>query len=89
MTSAARRDVPPIHLRTGRVTAKTSDMSIQSRRNRESNTTTITPVTSGTSCTTVPRVIEPRVETAQRRKRFGLSALSVRMTDRADLARWI
>jgi len=81
MTRAARRVL--------RVTAKTSDMSIQSRRNREPHTTTIAPVTSRARHTIVLRVIECRVETTQRRKRFYLSTLRIRVTDRADRARWI
>ena len=89
MTSAARRDVSSICLSVGRVTAKTRDVSIQSRWNREPNTTTISTMTSGTSRTTVFRVIKRRVETTQRWKRFHLSTLSVRVTDRADLTRLI
>jgi len=89
MTGAARRDVPSIRLRARRVTAKTSDVSIQARRNRQPDTTTISPVTSGTSRIRMLRVIEPRVETAQRWKRFDLSTLHVCVTDRADLARGI
>ena len=46
-------------------------------------------MTSGTSRTTVLRVIEARIETAQRWKRFDLTALRVCVTDRADRARWI
>ena len=87
MTRAARRDVFPIRLRTRRVTAKTSDVRIHSRRNREPDTTTIAPVTSGASRTVVPRVIEPRIKTPQRWKRFHLSALRVCVTDGADRAR--
>ena len=89
MTGAARRDVSPIRLRARRVTAKTRDMRIHSRRNREPNTTTIPPVTRGASRTTMLRVIEPCVETAQRWKRFHFSTLRVCMADRADLARRI
>ena len=89
VTGAARRDVSSICLSSGRVTAKTGDVSIQSRGNREPNATTISPVTSGASSTTVFRVIEPRVETPQWWKRFDLSTLSIRVTDRADLARRI
>ena len=89
MTRAARRDVAPIHLRARRVTTKTSDVRILPRGNREPDTTTIAPGTSRTSRTTVHRVIEPRIETAQRWKRFHLSALRVCVTDRADRARWI
>lgn len=43
-------------------------------------------MTSYTSGPGVFRVIEPDVETAQRRKRFDFSALHVRVTDRADRA---
>jgi len=71
------------------MTGKTGDVSIQSRGNREPNTASTSPVTTSTSSATVFRVIEPRVETAQRWKGFDLSALSVCVTDRADLARWI
>ena len=46
-------------------------------------------MTSSTSSVTVFGVIEPRVETLQRWKRFDLATLSVRVTDRADLARRI
>lgn len=91
MTSATRRDVSSVCLCIRRVTAKTSDMSVQPRRNRERNATTVSPVTTGTSSTrsSVLRMIEPGVETAQRWKRFDLSALRIRVTDRADLARGI
>lgn len=89
MTRAARRDVAPVCLGTRRVTAKTRDVSIQPRGNREPDATTISPVTSGTTRVTVFRMIEPRIKTAQRRKRFDLSTLSVRVTDRADLARLV
>lgn len=89
MTGAARRDVSPIHLRIRRVTAKTSDMRIQSRGNRQPDTTRIAPVTSSTRCITVLRVIEPCIETPQRWKRFDFSTLRVCVTDRADRARWI
>ena len=89
MTRAARRDVFPIRLCARRVTAKTRDVRIQSRRNREPDTTTIAPVTSGASRTIVLRVIEPRIETAQRWKRFDLSTLRVCVTDGADRARRI
>jgi len=89
MTSTARRNVLPIRLRARRVTAKTGDVSIRSRGNRESNPATITPVTCGTSSITVFRVVKFRVETLQRWKRFDLSALRVSVTNRADGARWI
>ena len=89
MTRAARRDVSSISLRPRRVTAKTSHMSIKPRRNRQPNPTTISPVTSPASRITVLRVIEPRIETAQRWKRFDLSALRVCVTDSADRARRI
>ena len=89
MTGAARRDVPSIHLSIRRVTAKTGDVCIQPRRNREPNTTTISPVTSGTSRSTMVGMIEPRIKAAQWWKRFDLPTLSVRVTDRADLARRI
>jgi hypothetical protein len=42
-------------------------------------------MTGGTSGT-VFRMIEPDVESAQRWKSFNLSALNIRVTDRADLA---
>ena len=89
MTSATRRDVSPVDLCIWRVTAKTGDVSIQSRRNRKANATAIAPVTRDARRATVFRVIEPRVEAPQRWKGFDLSILSVRVTDRADLARWI
>jgi len=89
MTSAARRDVSPIGLCIRRVTAKTSDVSIQSRRNRESNTITISPVTRGASSVAVFCVIELRVETTQWWKYLELSTLHICMTNGADLARWI
>ena len=44
-------------------------------------------MTSVTSRTTVLRVIEARIETAQPWKRFDLSALRVCVTDGADRAR--
>ena len=44
-------------------------------------------MTSYTSGGSVLRMIEPRVETAQRWKRFDLSALRVCVTDGADRAR--
>jgi hypothetical protein len=86
MTGAARRDVASICLRAWRVTAKTRDVSTQSRWYRQSNTTKGSPVTSATSSARVFRVIEPRVKAAQRGKRLHFSALSVRVTDRTDLA---
>jgi len=89
MTRAARRDVSSIRLRARRVTTETSHMRIQPRGNREPNTATIPPVTSGTSRATVLRVIEARIKAAQRWKRFDLSTLRVCVTDRADRARWI
>ena len=89
MARAARRYVSPIRLRARRVTTETHDMSILPRRNRQPHTTTISPVTSSTSRITVLRVIEPRIETAQRWKRFDLSALRVCVTDSADRARRI
>ena len=46
-------------------------------------------MTRGTCSAAVRRVFEPRVETLQRWKRFDLATLRVRVTDRADLARWI
>ena len=85
MTRAARRNIPSIRLRVRGVTAKTRDVRIQSRRNRESNTATISPVTRGTSRARVFRVIEPRVKAAQRWKCLNLSTLNIRVTDRADL----
>ena len=89
MTGAARRDVASVCLRARRVAAKTRDVRIESRRNRESNTATISPVTRRTRCACMFRVIEPRVETTQRWKRLDLSALNVRVTDCADLTRLI
>lgn len=89
MTGAARRDVLSVSLGSGRVTAKTGDVSIQSRGNREPNAATISPVTRGASSAGMFGVIEPRIETAQRGKGFHLPTLSVCVTDRADLARLI
>src|SRR5215213_518183 len=89
MTGAARRDASPVCLRAWRMTRKTGDVRIHSRWNRKPNAATIPPVTSGTGGATVLRMIEPRIETAQSWKRFDLSTLSVRVTDRADLARRI
>lgn len=87
MTGAARGDVSPVCLSVRRVTAKARDVSIQSRRNREPDTTPIRPVTSSTSstCGSVLRMIESRIETPQRRKRFNRSALNIPVTDSADL----
>jgi hypothetical protein len=89
MTGAARRDVAPVRLCARRVTAKTRDMRIQPRRNREPNAATISSMTTRTRSTTMFRVIKPRIKAAQRRKRFDLSTLTIGVTDRADLARWI
>ena len=68
------------------MTTETRDVSVRSRWNRQPDTTTISPVTIGTSRSTVFCVIEARVETAQRWKSLDLSALRIRVTDRADLA---
>lgn len=86
MTGAARRDIAPVRLCVRRVTAKTRDVSILPRRNRQPHTATVSPVTGSTRSIRVFRVIEPRVEATQWRKRLNLSALNVRVTDRADLA---
>jgi len=89
MTRATRRNISPVCLRAWGVTNKTRDVSVRARGDREPDTTTISAMTIGTSSFTVFRVIEARVETAQRWKRLDLSALRVRVTDRADLARRI
>lgn len=86
MTGAARRDVAAVRLCVRRVTAEARDVSILPRRNRQSHTPTVSAVTSSTRSLRVFRVIEPRIKAAQRRKRLNLSALNIRMTDRADLA---
>ena len=85
MTSTARRDVAAVCLSIGRVAAKTGDVSIQARRNREADAAAVSPMTGGTSSARMFRMVEPRVETAQCGKRFKLSALHVCMTNRADL----
>jgi hypothetical protein len=90
MTRAARRDVASICLCTRCVTAKTGDVGIQSRWNRQPNATAISSMTSSAidrAC--VFRVVEPDVETSQGRKCFDLSALRVCMTDSANLTCWI
>jgi hypothetical protein len=46
-------------------------------------------MTGRTRSVPVFRVIESGVEAPQRWKRFHLSALRVRMTDRTNLTRWI
>ena len=89
MTSAARRDVSTIRLSVRRVTTKTRDMRIQPRWNRQPNAATISSMTTRTRSTTMFRVIKPRIKAAQRRKCFDLSTLSVGVTDRADLTRWV
>lgn len=89
MTSTARRNVFPICLCARRVTAKTRDMRIQSRRNRKPNTAAIFSMATPTRRTTMFRVIKPRIKAAQSRKRFDLSTLCIGVTDRADPARRI
>ena len=84
MTGATRRDVSAAGLRVRRVAAKAGDVGIRPRGNREPDAVTISPVTSGAGSVTVFRVIESRIETAQRWKRFDLSALNVRMTNRTN-----
>jgi len=71
------------------VTTETRDVSARSRGNRQPDTPAISPMTIAASSSTVFCVIEARVETAQRRKSLHLSALRIRVTDRADLAGWI
>jgi hypothetical protein len=70
VTSAARRDVATIHLRSWRVTTETSDVSIEARGNRKTLATPVGPVTRRASGadTSVCCVIESDVETLQRRK---------------------
>jgi hypothetical protein len=89
MTGAARRDVPAVCLRVRRVTSETGDVRVHSCGNRERDAAAVGPVTSVASGASVFRVVESRVEAAQRRKGFDLSTLNVRVTDRADLARRI
>ena len=67
------------------MTAKTRNVRIQPRRNREPNATAVTTMASSTSSARVLRVIEPCVEAAQWGEGFDLSALNVRVTNRADL----
>ena len=86
MTRAARRNVSPVCLRAGRVTAKTRDMRIQPRRNRKPNATTVPSMTRSTTRVPMLRMIESRIETTQRWKRFDLPTLNVRVADRADRA---
>src|ERR1041384_2016131 len=88
MTGAARRDVASIRTSAGRVTDKTSQVCVQSRRNRQPNTVAVSPMTSGAAGAFVGMcgVIESDIETLQRRKWFDLSCLGVCMTNRADLA---
>ena len=89
MARAARRDVSSVCDGAWRVTAKTRDMSIEPRWNREPNAGTISSMASDTGRTRMLRVLEPRIKTAQRWKRFDLSALHIRVTNRANLARRI
>lgn len=86
MTSTARREVATVCLSIGRVTTKTSDVSIQPRWNREPHAITVSAMTSGTTRIRMLRVIEPGVETPQRGKRFDLSTLNIGMTIRANRA---
>ena len=84
MAGAARRDVLSVRLCVSRMTAKTRDVGIQTRWNREPDTAAITTMASGTSSASVLGMIELGVETAQRRKSFDLPVLNVRVTDRAN-----
>ena len=84
MAGAARCDVASVCLCVRRMTAKTRDVRIQSRWNRERNATAIFSMTGYTTGRSVLRMIEPDIETAQRWKSFELSALNVRVTDSAD-----
>ena len=86
MTSATRRNVFPIGLRIRRVTGKTGDVCIQSRRNREPDAAAVSSMTSRTRRSGVFRVIESSAEAAQWWKGFDLAALNIRVTDSADLA---
>ena len=86
MTSAARRNVTSVCLSSGRVTTETGDVRIQTRRNRKTNAATVLFMTRRTRGVRMFRVVKPRVETAQRRKRFYFSALHVCVADGADLA---
>lgn len=89
VTGAARRDIPSIRLSIWRVAAKTGDVCVRSGGDREPDAATISAVTRRTRSFPMFRVIEPRIETAQCWKRFNLSTLNVRVTDRADHARRI
>ena len=91
MTGAARSDVAAIDLRRRRVTTETRNVRVCSRRNRQANAVAVSSMASGASGAEagVSRVIEFDVEAPQRGKRFHLSALRIRVTDRADLTRLI
>ena len=60
-------------------------MRIHSRRDRERNTTATASMTTPAFRTGMFRMVEPHIETPQRRKRFHLSTLRVCVTDRTDL----
>ena len=91
MTRAARSDVAAVDLRRRRVTTETCDVRVCSRRNRQANAVTVSSMATVASRAEggVSRMIEFDVEAPQRWKRFHLSALRIRVTDRADLARLI
>ena len=89
VTRRARRNVAPVRLRVRGVTAKTRRVRVQPSRNRQRDTATAASMTGHTSRAGMFRMIEPDVETLQRRKRFHLSTLSVRVADGTDLARLV
>jgi len=86
MADAARGNIAAVCLCVGRMTAKAGDVRIQPRWNREPDATAITTMASSTSGAGMLCMIEPGVETAQRRKRFDLTALHVRVTDSTNCA---
>ena len=89
MTGTARRNVLSVCLRSRRVTTETRDMRIQARWDREPDAIAISAMTSRTRSRSMCGVIEPGVETTQRRKGFDLATLSVRVTNTANLTRRI
>ena len=66
------------------MTAKAAFVRTDSPRDRERNASIGRTMTTVTSSAGMFRVIEPVLETSQRRKRFHRASLSVCMTDRAD-----
>ena len=86
MAGTARRDVASVCLRIRSVTAKTRDVRIQPRWDRETHATAVSTMASNTRGVSMLRMIESRIKTAQRWKSFDLAALDVCMTDRANRA---